>query len=485
MKIAAVVKEVQLSISPFDVYCYRKDEPYSFILDSRRDPERLGRYSFVGASPFALFRSKGNQVQIWQEEQGETRLSGNPFTLLKDYLNSYSMVTKLPEDVPPFSGGAVGYFGYELGEVIEELPGNCIDDLMLPDCLLGFYDKIFAFDHLLQKAFLFTLGRADTEDQAKTNADEMMRDFDKEILSIQLQLEKEKASIKSSDNMNREENNEHFSAKLKSNFTRERYCSTVEQVKEYIAAGDIYQANLSQRFEADLELTPFELYCRLRTINPAPFAAFLNFGEVAVASASPERFLLLSDKIVETRPIKGTRPRSSNPEKDQQYREELLNSEKDRAELIMIVDLERNDLGRVCFPGTVKVPELFALEAYATVYHLVSTVTGVLPEDKDITDLLYATFPGGSITGAPKIRAMEIIDQLEGLKRNVYTGSIGYISLDGKADLNIVIRTFVIKNNRVYFQVGGGIVADSEPEKEYQETLDKAKALMESLSLKL
>ncbi len=477
MKVAAAVKELKPIISPFEVYCYIKDKPYSFILDSRMNPERLGRYSFVGAEPFALFRSKGNQVYIWQEKQGETRLTGSPFKLLKELLNSYQMVTKLPPGVPPFSGGAVGYFGYELGEVIEELPGNSTDDLMLPDCLLGFYDRIFAFDHLLDKIFIFTLGRSETEGEAVLKADEMMKEFTQEIESIQVQDTKEpdlsKKNVISPETKH----------KLKSNFTRDQYCKTVGKVKEYIAAGDIYQANLSQRFETDLTITPFELYCKLRTINPAPFASFLNFGDVVVASASPERFLLLSDKIVETRPIKGTRPRSSEPQKDLEYREELLNSEKDRAELIMIVDLERNDLGRVCLPGTVKVTELFALEAYATVYHLVSTVTGVLPEDKDITDLLYASFPGGSITGAPKIRAMEIIDELEGLKRNVYTGSIGYITLDGKADLNIVIRTFVVKNNKVYFQVGGGIVADSEPEKEYQETLDKAKALIESLSI--
>ncbi|UNC92390.1 aminodeoxychorismate synthase component I [Candidatus Contubernalis alkaliaceticus] len=486
MKVAAAVKELKPIISPFDVYCHIKDKPYSFILDSRMDPDRLGRYSFVGADPFALFRSKGNQVYIWQEKQGETRLIGSPFKLLKEFLNNYQMITELPSEVPPFSGGAVGYFGYELGEVIEELPGNSSDDLMLPDCLLGFYDRIYAFDHLLNKVFIFTLGRSKTEEEAVVKADEMMKEFSKEIENIQDQGAKEPDVLKKDpfqENSKDEKNFCEIKHKLKSNFTREQYCSTVQKVKQYIAAGDIYQANLSQRFETDLTISPFDLYCRLRTINPAPFASFLNFGDVVVASASPERFLLLSDKIVETRPIKGTRPRSSDPKKDLEYREELLNSEKDRAELIMIVDLERNDLGRVCLPGTVKVTELFALEAYATVYHLVSTVTGVLPEDKDITDLLYASFPGGSITGAPKIRAMEIIDELEGLKRNVYTGSIGYITLDGKADLNIVIRTFVVKNNKVYFQVGGGIVADSEPEKEYQETLDKAKALIESLSI--
>ncbi len=271
---------------------------------------------------------------------------------------------------------------------------------------------------------------------------------------------------------------------LKSNFSREGYCRAVEKSLEYIAAGDIYQVNISQRFSAELKTGIWELYRRLRHLNPAPFASFLRFPEVSVLSSSPERFLLVEGNRVETRPIKGTRPRGDTAAEDSALKQELINSAKDRAELLMIVDLERNDLGRVCQTGSVKVPELFCLETYATVYHLVSTVTGTLPAGKNVLDLLPAVFPGGSITGAPKIRAMEIIEELEPVRRGIYTGSLGYLDFSGRADLNIVIRTFVIKNNRVYFQVGGGIVADSQPELEYQETLDKARALLDALGIR-
>lgn len=241
--------------------------------------------------------------------------------------------------------------------------------------------------------------------------------------------------------------------------------------------------NLSQRFEADLTIPPYELYRRLRRINPAPFASYLNFAGVSVVSASPERFLKLQGDWVETRPIKGTRPRGKSAEEDRALAQELLSSIKDRAENVMIVDLERNDLGRVCRYGTVRVVELAILETYPTVFHLTSTVRGRLCPDKTRIDLLKATFPGGSITGAPKVRAMEIIDELEPTRRSVYTGSIGYLSFSGEMDLNIVIRTFLVKEGKAYFQVGGGIVYDSEPEAEYEETLDKAKALFQALNL--
>jgi para-aminobenzoate synthetase component 1 len=257
----------------------------------------------------------------------------------------------------------------------------------------------------------------------------------------------------------------------------------VENVREYIRAGDIFQVNLSQRFEADLSIPPYELYQRLRKINPAPFASYLDFDGVSVVGASPERFLKVQGDWVETRPIKGTRPRGKSAAEDRALADELLASIKDRAENVMIVDLERNDLGRVCRYGTVRVTELAILETYPTVFHLTSTVKGRLCEDKDRIDLLKATFPGGSITGAPKVRAMEIIDELEPTRRSVYTGSIGYLSFSGEMDLNIVIRTFLVKGGRAYFQVGGGIVYDSEPEAEYVETLDKAKALIQALKL--
>jgi para-aminobenzoate synthetase component 1 len=272
---------------------------------------------------------------------------------------------------------------------------------------------------------------------------------------------------------------------LKSNFSHEEYLRAVENVREYIRAGDIFQVNLSQRFEADLSIPPYELYQRLRKINPAPFASYLDFDGVSVVGASPERFLKVQGDWVETRPIKGTRPRGKSAAEDRALADELLASIKDRAENVMIVDLERNDLGRVCRYGTVRVTELAILETYPTVFHLTSTVKGRLCEDKDRIDLLKATFPGGSITGAPKVRAMEIIDELESTRRSVYTGSIGYLSFSGEMDLNIVIRTFLVKGGRAYFQVGGGIIYDSEPEAEYVETLDKARALIQALNLSL
>jgi len=257
----------------------------------------------------------------------------------------------------------------------------------------------------------------------------------------------------------------------------------VAAAREYIYAGDIFQVNLSQRFDVDLHTDPYELYRRLRLINPAPFACYLNFDDVTVAGASPERFLRLTEDLVETRPMKGTRPRGRSAAEDDALAGELIHSIKDRAENVMIVDLERNDLGRVCRYGTVRVRELWTLERYATVFQLTSTVEGRLREGKNRTDLLKASFPGGSITGAPKVRAMEIIDELEPTRRSIYTGSLGYLSFDGTMDLNIVIRTFIIKDGKAYFQVGGGIVSDSEPEAEYQETMDKARALIEALEI--
>jgi para-aminobenzoate synthetase component 1 len=270
---------------------------------------------------------------------------------------------------------------------------------------------------------------------------------------------------------------------LKGGFTHQEYVDAVEKARQYIIAGDIFEVNISQRFEAELSITPYELYKRLRQINPAPFACYLGFDEVTVVSASPERFIRTRGDWIETRPVKGTRPRGKTPEEDEALANELLSSAKDRAENIMIVDLERNDLGRVCSYGSVKVTELTILEVFPTVFHLTSTVEGRLREGKNCIDLLKATFPGGSITGAPKVRAMEIIDELEPTKRSIYTGNIGYLSFNGDIDLNIAIRTFLVKGSKAYFQVGGAVVYDSNPEAEYQETLDKGKALVAALNM--
>ncbi|GAW91308.1 aminodeoxychorismate synthase, component I [Calderihabitans maritimus] len=470
MDYTPLVKKVSLPPKPQLFYrCLRKGS-HPFLLESALFHPEIGRYSFVGSDPFLIFKSKGSSIELY--ENGRVcRHSGNPFDYLQKLLKRFQ--TKPLPAFPPFLGGAVGYFGYDLGWHLEKLPNEALDDLKLPDCYLAFYDRVVAVDHQTGEVFLASTGYPLADDsERERRAVERLKEL--EALLKELPMEEDKIE---------EPVNKQEPVALNSHFTEEEYCRAVQRAKDYIAAGDIFQVNLSQRFDAPLTISPWELYARLSRINPAPFAALLEFEGVAVVSASPERFLKLEGDRVETRPIKGTRPRGQDQVSDRQLREELWNSEKDRAELVMIVDLERNDLGRVCRFGSVKVEELFRLEEYATVFHLVSTISGRLQPGKDIVSVLKATFPGGSITGAPKIRAMEIIEELEPVKRGIYTGSLGYIDFSGRADLNIVIRTFIIKDNRAYFQAGGGIVADSVPQKEYQETLDKAKALMNALGI--
>ena len=345
---------------------------------------------------------------------------------------------------------------------IENLPRRAIDDVEIPDCYFGIYDGIIIIDHLKDQVYIAALGIESPEEEIIQDIRNRIKVGEEKGTTLQVTIKNK-------------------SINLKSNFEIEDYIKTVNKIKDYIKSGDVYQVNMTQRYECDLEITPFELYEKLRGINPAPFASYIDIGEVQIVSSSPERFIRIKNRIIETRPIKGTRPRGKTPEEDVKNREELLSSEKDKAELLMIVDLERNDLGRVSQTGTVKVTELFCLEEYSTVYHLVSTVVGKLKDDYDVIDCIKATFPGGSITGAPKIRSMEIIDELEPTQRNIYTGSIGYIGLNGNTDLNIVIRTIVCKDAKAYFQVGGGIVWDSDAKLEYEETLHKAKALIRAL----
>jgi len=461
-----LIHPVKTSLKAFEIFLLFRDEPYSFFLDSGMDHEKLGQYSFISSRPFLVFKSNRQQVQILRGDGQQEYLQGNPFDLLRDYYQRYKIEN--PSSLP-FVGGAVGYFSYDLSLQIERLPSNNPDEVGIPDCLLGFYESVIVCDHRENRVYIAATGLPETG-QAKA-----LRNAEKKINDQKLRIENASFTGVEPPDPPRE------SVILTSNFTKEAYCRVVQQAIDYIYAGDIYQVNLSQQFAVEFMGDPAGLYRLLRENNPAPFASFLNFHNLVVVSSSPERFLKLTDGIVETRPIKGTRPRGKTPEEDSALREELVNSVKDRAELLMIVDLERNDLGRVCKPGSIQVTELFTPEKYSTVYHLVATIKGKLQEDKDVIDLLKAAFPGGSITGAPKIRSMEIIEELEPTKRNIYTGSIGYLGFDRNADLNIVIRTIIIKDNKAYFQVGGGIVADSVPEKEYQETLDKAQALIRAL----
>jgi para-aminobenzoate synthetase component 1 len=464
-----LIEEVFTPLAAPELFELIKGRPHSFFLDSGMDTQRLGRYSFLGSDPFLVMNSRGSEITLVRGQEYEVQ-RGNPFDTIGKLLELYKL-DYCPATVP-FVGGAVGYFSYDLCHFVEHLPSTAIDDLKLPECYFAFYDAIFAFDHLDVKVYLVATGFPEIEEGQRLKRARMRIEEMKNWLYPVYPV----IAVSRSPAQNEE-------ITLKSNFTPEEYIKAVNRVREYIAAGDVFQVNLSQRFQADLEIPPYELYKRLKRVNPAPFASYINFPGVTIVSASPERFLKVQGDLVETRPIKGTRPRGRDPVEDHRLAQELTHSIKDRAENVMIVDLERNDLGRVCRYGTIKVTELAILETFPTVFHLTSTIVGRLHRGKSDIDLLKATFPGGSITGAPKVRAMEIIDELEPTKRSVYTGSIGYLSFNGDLDINIVIRTFIIKEGRAYFQVGGGIIYDSDSEAEYMETLDKAKALVQALQL--
>ena len=389
---------------------------------------------------------------------------GNPFKILKNIINRYYIKN---ETGLPFIGGAVGYFAYDLCHHIEKLPTKAYDDLDVPEMIIGFYDGIVVIDHVENKKYAVSAG---------------LPYFDKEF--AEKKVNKIKKRVEEGQSIDYSYLNEYYEKNkvdLISNFTFEDYCRAIEKAKEYIRRGDIFQVNLTQRFNTLINKHPINIYEKLRIINAAPFASYMEFDDISILCSSPERFIQLRNNVIETRPIKGTMPRGRTQKEDIKNRKILKNSIKDKAENVMIVDLMRNDIGKICKFGTVNVPELLSIEEYATVFHLVSTVTGELLEAINAVDCLEATFPGGSITGAPKIRAMEIIDELETTQRSVYTGSIGYIGFEGDMDINIVIRTILIKGNRAYYQVGGGIVWDSIAENEFEETLNKGLALKNAL----
>lgn len=462
MNINPVIKEIPSPIKPLDAFAVIKGHPYPFFLDSSFDLKGLGRYSFLGASPYKIIRSKGRTVEA-ETFYGNYRYQGDVFDFIGEELRRFSIAS---DHHIPFLLGGVGYFSYDLLHLLEDIPSKTVDDIGFLDCHIAFYDTSIAFDHYENKGYVVSI----TENKVD------------EVIELLKTMGTAHPTLRSNSpqsplNLRGEAKGGYFS----SNFTKEDYIKAVQKAKNYIAAGDIYQVNLSQRFSTEIDISPYDLYLRLREASPAPFSAYLDFGKAAVLSSSPERFLKVDSEYIETRPIKGTRPRGKSTEEDKRLKKELEFSDKDRAEHIMIVDLERNDLGRVCKYGTVRVEENMTVESFAQVHHMVSTVTGELKEGVSLMDIIKATFPGGSITGAPKVRAMEIIEELEPSKRGVYTGSIGYLGFNGKMDLNIAIRTIVLKDGKAHFSVGGGIVADSDPEEEYQETLDKASGMMEAL----
>jgi para-aminobenzoate synthetase component 1 len=465
------------------------DLPWLLLLDSTADPERTGRYSFLAADPFAVIR--GNDAAsarldlttgAWHEAPEE------PLAAVRAALAPFA--AEPVAGLPPFQGGAAGYLGYDYGAVLERLPTPRYDDLPIPDVCLGLYDWVIAWDHHERAAWIVSTGMPWHGTDRARRAEERLAFVQARLAGaaetpaagVVAQPGTQPAPTEAAPSYPVLGIDGAEQIGLRSTFTHRGYLTAVSRVREYILAGDIFQANLSQRFEAPLAEPPFQLYRRLRRMNPASFGAYLDFGGVRVLSISPERFLRLEGRSVETRPIKGTRPRGLGPMHDALLGRVLAESDKDRAENVMIVDLLRNDLSRVCLPHTVRVPELFTLEQHPTVHHLVSTVVGELAPGADAIDLLRATFPGGSITGAPKVRAMEIIAELEPTRRKVYCGSLGYLSVTGAMDTSIAIRTAVAVGAQVYFQAGGGIVADSDPESEYRETLDKVRGIIRTLA---
>ena len=452
-----IVREIEF-VEPVSVFSAFADEPYSVLLDAPPSDSDMARHAVIAARPFLTLTAKDGEVCI----DGDC-VMGDPFDALEELLARYPLASIA--GLPPFQGGALGYFGYDLCHYLEDLPGPAGDDMAFPDMMLGLYDVVAVFDIAARRAWIVSSGWPEADADARARRATERADMLADVLTA---AEAPPPPAPSG------------AIELVPNFTRGAYEAVVARVVEYIWAGDVFQVNLSQRFRAALPagFDRFGFYRRLRAANPAPFAAYLEFGDVTIASSSPERFVKIDGDAVETRPIKGTRPRGATPDADAALAKQLAESEKDLSENVMIVDLLRNDLSRVCRDHTVEVPELCALESYATVHHLVSTVTGRLEDGKGPVDLLRAAFPGGSITGVPKVRAMEIIAELEPTRRGPYCGAIGYIGFDGAMDTSIAIRVVAFKGDAAVFQVGGGIVADSEPAAEYDETLDKARAMI-------
>jgi para-aminobenzoate synthetase component 1 len=474
---------------------------HCFLLDSAMDPEHLGRQSFMGGMPAAVLTGKrlrdrqmwpihwegehpgGGQpfhleLTIWKKPDGvflgepeKIVWAGDPFEALRQLQTDYGVDTGPPRTGgPSFSGGLVGYFGYESAYCIEDLPDQGLDEPSLPDLAFMVADGVMCLDHLSGRATLTVTGRGPDLETATIDAS-LVEECWRGLL---VGFPESKSEV------------DPGPVKIQGHFDLNSYGQAVQACREHILAGDVFEVCLTQRLETDFSGSPWSLYCRLRHINPAPFAAWLQFPDFQVVSASPERFLKLdADRVAESRPIKGTRPRGSTPEVDARLRAELADSEKDRAENLMIVDLVRNDLGRVGKIGSVEVPELLAVEEYATVFQLVSTVRCLLRPECDALDLVRACYPGGSMTGAPKIEAMKIIDSLEPVKRGIYSGAIGYLDRGGAMDLSMVIRTIVCTDGRAYFGVGGAVTADSDPQDEYRETMDKARALVRALGAEM
>ncbi len=454
--------------TPVSAYLKIKDKSFSYLLESADGGKKWGRYSFIGYKPYliALSRDREMEISIGKEKRTLKDVE-NPLQVLRDTIKNLKPVTL--KELATFQGGLVGYINYDLARKWEYLPGISPEDTVMPESLFTASKRLIIFDHLTHQIKVIVFAHLRENDDLKELYDLACEEVNETIAELQRPLSSmsEKAPFSLTD--------------LESNFNRNDFNEAVRKAKEHIVAGDVIQVVLSQRFSGDVAGDDFTLYRNLRSINPSPYMFYLNFGEIRLIGSSPEILVRLTDEKIELRPIAGTRPRGKSPEEDRLMEKELLADPKERAEHIMLVDLGRNDVGKVAMPGSVTVPRLMEVEHYSHVMHIVSRLEGLLKPQVDGFDLFMATFPAGTVTGAPKIRAMEIISELEPSPRGPYAGAVGYFGFNGNMDFCITIRTISIVENKLSIQVGAGIVYDSSPEKEYQETLKKAAAMFKAI----
>ena len=461
--------------TPIRVFQQFYNEKRAFLLESVEGGVKWARYSFIGTDPFLLVKAKNGITEIQNGKEAARYEEQKPVEVLKSLLRSYRSPS-IP-DLPRFTGGAVGFFGYDLLQYYERLPKHKLDDLEMDDIHFMFCDQVIAFDHFKQQ--LKVISNVHIPEGA-TDA-QIIRAYDETCAKIDALITKLTRPVPANRMIHRPIPDNVELGDIRSNVTKDKFIANVEAAKDYIRAGDIFQVVLSQRFEIETAVEPLQVYRILRTMNPSPYMYVLKLDDEVIVGTSPELLVRVEDEQVETRPIAGPRPRGATPEEDEELERDLLADEKERAEHLMLVDLGRNDLGRVSEFGTVKCNTFMEIERYSHVMHIVSNVTGRIRRDKDFFDAFLSCMPAGTVSGAPKLRAMEIIAELENEARGCYAGAIGYLGFSGNLDTCITIRTVVFKNGKAYVQAGAGIVWDSVPEKEYEETVNKAKALLKAI----
>ena len=477
---AEILGDLETPVSAY--YKLAAKAKYSFLLESVEGEEKIARFSFLAKDPELVFQSKDNVVKITRIQNGKAtteskQIKDTPLSFIRDILKQYKFVNI--DGLPRFCGGMVGYMSYDIVRFFEKIPARTKDDLKLPDTLLILAKDLIIFDHRNHKIKVVSCAHVNPQD----SKEKKLKAYKKSLKIIESMITALNRPVAVSKNKNGRKASASLELRVKSSLTEQQFTSIVDKAKKYIQSGDIIQVVLSQRFEVDLKTDPFNIYRSLRVLNPSSYMYYLNFDGIRIVGSSPELLVRCEDGVVETRPIAGTRPRGANEKEDADLAKDLLNDPKEKAEHIMLVDLGRNDLGRVCKGGSVNVSEFMIVEKYSHVMHIVSNVKGLLRNDKDSFDVLEATFPAGTVSGAPKIRAMEIIEELENNRRGLYAGAIGYFSFSGNLDTCITIRTIVATKNKAYVQAGAGIVADSNPQNEFNETINKAKAPIKAIEL--